>query len=151
MYSSNSTRSRGKRYGRRRKDLRSIEEIEGRLWGPPPSDATYVMRRIHELRQVPLGELGIEDMRIMLSQQVGAAPILPRALDALEEDPLSAGDFFPGDLLVAILRLGPEHWTDTALRSQARRLAQRADLSIANLEGGDPAQIRQLINQFVSA
>jgi hypothetical protein len=127
-----------------------VEEIEGRSWGSPPADVTSVIRRVHQLRQVPVGELDIEDMRIMLSQRVGVAVILPRALDALEGDPLSAGDFFPGDLLVAMLRLGPEHWADTALRGRARRLARAADLSGAHLEENLYSRIRQLIDQFVS-
>ncbi|WP_280433842.1 contact-dependent growth inhibition system immunity protein [Nocardia carnea] len=131
-------------------DSRSVEEIEGHAWGAPSSEATYVVRRIHQLRQVPIGAFGIEDMRIMLSQNVGTAFILPRALDTLEEDPLSAGDFYPGDLLVAILRLSPEHWGDSALRGRVRRLAQQADASIGQREGGDYTQTRQLIDQFLA-
>ncbi len=131
-------------------DWRSVEEIEGRAWGPPSQDATYVMRRVHQLRQIPISEFGVEDMRIMLSQKVGTAVILPRALDLLEKDPLAAGDFYPGDLLTAVLRLGPEHWADTALRARARRLAQQADASIAQLENGDHTQTRRLIDEFLS-
>jgi hypothetical protein len=52
-----------------------VEDIEGVAWPAPPSGATYVMRRIHELRRVPLREFSIEDMRIILSQKVGTAAI----------------------------------------------------------------------------
>ncbi|MFJ2664158.1 contact-dependent growth inhibition system immunity protein [Nocardia fluminea] len=134
----------------RGRDSRSVEEIEGRAWGAPPPDATYLMRRVHELRQVPIGAFSIEDMRIMLAQNVGTASILPPALDALEEDPLAAGDFYPGDLLAAILRLGPEHWGNTALRARVRHLAQQADALIGQREGGGYTQTRQLIDRFLS-
>ncbi|MFC4376281.1 contact-dependent growth inhibition system immunity protein [Nocardia halotolerans] len=82
-------------------DQQSVEQIEGEAWPEPASDATYVVRRIHQLRRVPVGELSIEDLRIMVSQSVGTVAVLPRVLDLLEENPLSAGDFYPGDLLVA--------------------------------------------------
>ncbi|WP_410877128.1 contact-dependent growth inhibition system immunity protein [Nocardia sp. A7] len=81
-------------------DQQSVEQIEGAAWPEPAPDATYLIRRVHQLRRVPVGELSIEDVRIMLSQSAGTVAILPRVLDMLEENPLSAGDFYPGDLWV---------------------------------------------------
>ncbi|MBF6329701.1 contact-dependent growth inhibition system immunity protein [Nocardia transvalensis] len=130
---------------------RSVEDIEGDAWDAAQSDATYVIRRIHELRRVPVREFGIEDMRIMLSQKVGTAAVLPRALDVLEGNPLSSGDFYPGDLLVAVLGLGPDHWSgDAALLDRARRIAEQAEAVTAELGGSHIREIRRLASEFLS-
>lgn len=95
----------------RERDRRSVADIEGVPWPAPGSEASFVVRRIHQLRQVPITELSIEDLRIMLSQNVRTAYLMPRVLDRLEHDPLSTGDFYPRDLLAAMLRLPANWWS----------------------------------------
>lgn len=46
-------------------DLRSVADIEGVSWPAPPSDTTYLIRRIHELRRLPLSEFTVEDLRAL--------------------------------------------------------------------------------------
>lgn len=88
----------------------SLEEIEGDVWGDPPADATRLTATVHELRRRPVDRLGIEDLRVLIAQQVGLEVVVPLALARLEENPLAEGDFYPGDLLVAVLRVPPVHW-----------------------------------------
>ncbi len=88
----------------------SLEEIEGDVWGDPPADATRLTATVHELRRRPVDRLGIEDLRVLIAQQVGLEVVVPLALARLEENPLAEGDFYPGDLLVAVLRVPPAHW-----------------------------------------
>ncbi|WP_040736775.1 contact-dependent growth inhibition system immunity protein [Nocardia tenerifensis] len=131
--------------------MRSVEDVEGVAWGASPPETTHLIRRVHELRRVPVSEFGVEDLRIMLSQSVGTAVLLPRALEVLERDPLASGDFYPGDLLVAVLRLGSEHWSaDSALLDRARRVAQRADALIVEPEDAGISEIRRAVNGFLS-
>lgn len=107
----------------------SIEEIEGDAWGDPPPDATRLIATVHELRRRPVDLLGTEDLRMLLAQRVGLAVVVPRALDRLEENPLAEGDFYPGDLLVAALRVPPAYWQsqpDEAAR--LRSIAGSVDL-----------------------
>nr|WP_225957341.1 contact-dependent growth inhibition system immunity protein [Amycolatopsis lexingtonensis] len=84
----------------------SLEQLEGHAWGAPPADATRLVRTAHELRRKPVGDLGAEDLRLLLLQQVSVELLVPLALDLLERKPLTEGDFCPGDLL----KVPPAHW-----------------------------------------
>ncbi|MCX4094998.1 contact-dependent growth inhibition system immunity protein [Nocardia sp. alder85J] len=88
----------------------SVEQLEDDVWPAPPADATTLMRTVHELRRTPIGRLTVEDVRCLLQQHEGVDILLPRAAIRLGWNPLAAGDLFPGDLLLAVLRIGPEHW-----------------------------------------
>jgi hypothetical protein len=92
-----------------RDDL-SVEQIEDDYWGDSPADSTYLIRTIHEVRRKPIGLLSAEDLRIMLGQEVGVDILVPRALARLEENPLLEGDFYPGDVLVSVVRLPEAYW-----------------------------------------
>ncbi|MGW7532409.1 contact-dependent growth inhibition system immunity protein [Amycolatopsis sp. NPDC054798] len=89
---------------------RTLEEIEGESWGDAPEDESYLVRTVHRLRRKPLGQLTVEDLRILLGQNVGTEHILPLGLRKLEKDPLAEGDYYPGDLLVAAMKLPVESW-----------------------------------------
>ena len=93
-------------------DLQSLDDIEGMTWGPAPEDATTLVAKVHELRRKPVGELTPEDLRLLIGQQVGVDVLLPRALDVLRRDPLTEGDFYPGDLLASVLRLPLSYWQE---------------------------------------
>jgi hypothetical protein len=113
----------------------SLEQIEGDFWGDPPADATRLTATVHELRQRPVEQLGIEDLRVLTAQRVGLAVVVPLALARLEENPLAEGDFYPGDLLVAVLRVPPAYWQshpDEAAR--LRTVAGSADLDELDAE-----------------
>lgn len=68
------------------------------------------MRRCHALRSKPIDEFTIEDLRLMIQQQIGLRYLVPIALQHLRKDPLAEGDFYPGDLLAAILRVAGDFW-----------------------------------------
>lgn len=89
---------------------RSLEQLEGDFWGAPPADATRLVRTACELRRKPVGELSAEDLRLLLGQHIGVEVLVPLALTLLEDDPLTEGDFYPGDLLVAVLKAPATHW-----------------------------------------
>lgn len=58
---------------------RTLEELDPPAWAHPGSDATRLVRRVHGLRRVPLGELGPADLRTLISQQVAPSYVLPLA------------------------------------------------------------------------
>lgn len=62
------------------------------------------MIKCHRLRRKPLDQFVAEDLRIMIGQQIGLQYLLPRAIALLSADPLTEGDFYPGDLLKVVLR-----------------------------------------------
>jgi hypothetical protein len=76
----------------------------------------------HRLRRKPLREFDAEDLRIMIGQGIGLPWLNPHALEMLEEYPLIEGDFYPGDLLAAVLQVEPTCWlqeTEWHVRTKA--------------------------------
>lgn len=55
-------------------------------------------------------ELGVEELRLLIGRQKSLHRYVPRALDLLEANPLAEGDYYPGDLLHAVLQVDPEYW-----------------------------------------
>ena len=91
--------------------MTTIQQIENSDWGDPPADGSTLVRRCTELRRKPLAEFTVEDLRIMLGQGIGVPILLPLAIEILVADPLVEGDFYPGDLLGAVLRLPAPAWS----------------------------------------
>ena len=100
----------------------TLEQIEGHAWGDPPAHASYLVQAVYQLRRKPVGQLSAEELRVLLSQQTGVDAVIPYALNVLAGNPLAEGDYYPGDLLVAVLRLPAEYWQGHS--EQARRTDQ---------------------------
>lgn len=92
-----------------RRLLQTLDELEGCEWGPPEF-SSHLVTTCHRLRKKPIGEFSLGDLRIMIGQNIGLQFLTPLALQALSEDPLVEADFFPGDLLCAVLGLPREYW-----------------------------------------
>lgn len=87
----------------------TLEDLDGERWGAP-TFPSHLVTECHRLRKVPLREFTVENLRIMIEQGLGLPYLLPLALEKLEENPFVQGDFFPGDLLLAVLRVKSEFW-----------------------------------------
>jgi len=102
----------------------NLDEIEHIRWVEPTPDS-FLVRRCHELRRKAIDEFSIEDLRIMVGQEISLPILVPVALNVVEADPLAEGDYYPGDLLSALLTIGSEWWKGNEhLRS---RLAATVD------------------------
>ncbi|HZM80863.1 MAG TPA: contact-dependent growth inhibition system immunity protein [Candidatus Limnocylindrales bacterium] len=122
----------------------SIEQVEDEVWGAPPPDATKLMTTVYDLRRKPLRELAPEDLRVLIAQKVGLEVLIPRAIDLFAHDPLVEGDYYPGDVLVAVLKAPPGYWSaHPAERARLERI-------IADL-GEDAADLRKDIDAFQSS
>jgi CDI immunity proteins len=88
----------------------SLEQIEQDFWDDVPADASRLIRTAHELRRKPVHALTAEDLRLLISQETGVEALVPRAIALLGQDPLAEGDFYPGDLLVAVMKLPSAYW-----------------------------------------
>ena len=88
------------------KQLGAIPDIStgGEDW---PSALVFTCTRLYEK---PLQEFTIEDLRIMIGQKIGLEFLVPIALERLVENPFEQGDFYPGDLLMNLLRLPADYW-----------------------------------------
>ncbi|MFJ1706269.1 contact-dependent growth inhibition system immunity protein [Kitasatospora sp. NPDC088346] len=99
----------------------SLEELEDDRWSAGPGGETRLMATVRELRRRPIGDLTVEDMRLLIRQDVGLAHLLPRAVEVLRVDPLAEGDMYEGDLLAAVLTRSAEVWGECpGLRREVR-------------------------------
>jgi hypothetical protein len=121
----------------------SLEQIEQDRWGDAPVDATRLVRTAHELRRKAIALLTGEDLRLLIGQQVSIDVLVPRALALLADDPLIEGDFYPGDLLVAVMKLPLAYWQNHS--DQTATLSQIAG-SVESLD----ADLRNDIEQFLA-
>jgi hypothetical protein len=126
---------------------RTLDTVDPPAWGPAPPDATFLIKRCHELRTKPLRDFTVEDLRIMIGQQVALIRLVPLALDRLELDPLAEGDYYPGDLLASVLQADATVWEwspdlTVEMRKLAESLHERTDLD---------GELRELIKTFIQA
>ena len=105
---------------------KSLQELERSDWG----EATYhthLVTTVHRLRRVPLRQFTPEGLRIMIGQNIGLQFLVPLAIDQLRADPLTECDYYPGDLLKAVLSVDPKFWRGhPQLRRDVEDIAQRA-------------------------
>lgn len=87
----------------------TLEELERERWGEP-TWPSHLLTECHRLRKVPLKEFTVENLRIMIGQELSLPYLLPLAFEKLEANPFAQGDFFPGDLLLTVLRVKSEFW-----------------------------------------
>ncbi|MFB8282604.1 contact-dependent growth inhibition system immunity protein [Nocardia colli] len=105
----------------------SVEQIEETSWPDPPADATRLMKTVHELRRKPIRELTPEDLRVLIRQREGIQALLPRALELLAHNPLTEGDYYPGDLLVAILEIPSDYWANNSIPVTITEIIQKIE------------------------
>jgi hypothetical protein len=60
---------------------------------------TPLVKSISFLRNKPLKQFTIEDLRLLIGQNCNLEIIIPLALDRLRENILAEGDYYEGDLL----------------------------------------------------
>jgi CDI immunity proteins len=93
----------------RERSLDELEPIAGDVTGEITGESS-VVAETKRLRGVPLKQLRIEDLRLLIGQGMGIPFLVPMAVAHLEEHPLAAGDFHPGDLLKQVVGVGDEYW-----------------------------------------
>ena len=107
---------------------KSLQDLDGEDWGQAePDQDTYLVQTCLRLRHTPLRDFRVEDLRIMIGQDFSLEYLLPIALERLEEDPLAEGDFYPGDLLSAVLKVEKVFWASQPfLRRKVEQVVRRA-------------------------
>lgn len=110
----------------------TLDQLDPPAWGPPPDGASTLVLRAHALRAVPLAHLGVEDLRLLISQDVAWQTLIPVALGMLRHRPLLEGDFYRGDLLMAVMRVPDSYW---AAHPDQRTLLREA---LSRLDHNDP-------------
>lgn len=109
---------------------KSLEELEGEKWPEPAYFSTKLVERVYRLRQQPLNELEADDVRLLLSQNMGLKYMIPMAVKILAEDPFHEALYYPGDLLWALLKVDPQLW-QSGVREKLLPIVGRAWQSVS--------------------
>ncbi|WP_227837457.1 contact-dependent growth inhibition system immunity protein [Nocardia aurantia] len=112
----------------------TLEDLDGETRPEPPAGASREQQAVHTLRQTPIRALGAEELSVLLRQRESLESVVSWALTLLEQDPLTAGDFLPGGLLVALTDIPLEFWYGNAnstarLRIVTENLSAQDDLA----------------------
>ena len=88
---------------------KTLENLE-QDYRAKPAYGSPLVTRCQELRTIPLDQFTTEDLRIMISQEIGLEYLLPLAIEVLTIDLFAEGDFFEGDLLKSIFTIQTDFW-----------------------------------------
>ncbi|MGW4991736.1 contact-dependent growth inhibition system immunity protein [Streptomyces mirabilis] len=122
---------------------RSLEELERACWPAPSADDTRLVTTARALRRRPIGELTVEDMRLLIGQDIGLPYLLPLALDVLRENPMAEGHMYAGDLLSVVLTRNPSLWAEFP------ELGRELRVIVSKLTGLPP-DLQQRIERFLA-
>jgi hypothetical protein len=135
-----------------REPRRTLDELEGVEWGPP-NYPTYLVQECHRLRKKPVNEFTVEDLRIMIGQKIGLDHLMPRAVEALEHQPLAEGRYYPGDLLGSVLNASDWLRHRPEMRSRVARIVKRAcaEIRASSIELSDDfkEKLEQEFSEFL--
>lgn len=88
----------------------SLEELERDYWKNLDFYPSKLVERCYRFRKIPLKDLTIEQLRTLISQQIGLDFLIPIACEHLEKNILAEGDFYEGDLLESLLSIEKAYW-----------------------------------------
>ena len=89
----------------------SLESLENDYWKEDPHSQTIgLIEKCVRYRKIPIQNLTVEQVRMLIGQQISLDYLLPIAFEFLEDDILSHGDFYEGDLVESIFRTNQNYW-----------------------------------------
>ena len=95
---------------------KTLEELSGISLDEPRLNS-YVVRTASRVSKKPIGKISAEEIRLLIGQRIGVKYLLHRAVLILENNPLIETGYFEGDLMMALLELEPEAWSENELDS----------------------------------
>ena len=94
---------------------KSIEQLENNYWPKKNIFPSDLVKRCYEYRKIPISNLSIEQLRVLISQDIGIKFILETSLNKVARNPIAEGDLYEGDLLVALSKTNIKYWDLTKL------------------------------------
>jgi len=98
--------------GKTKMETKSIEQLEKDYWKEPSEFPTDMVKKCYQYRKISIAELTNEQIRLLISQQIGTKYLIGVALEKLQRNVLTEGDIYEGDLLVAVSGLPTEFWNE---------------------------------------
>lgn len=71
---------------------------------------SYLIVTCNNLYKKEINLFEVEDLRIMISQNIGLQYLVPLAFEVLEQNIFAEGDFYEGDLLKSVLTSDRNYW-----------------------------------------
>ncbi len=91
---------------------KSIEQLEKDVWKEPSEFPTDLVEKCYRYRKISIAELTNEQIRLLISQQIGIEHLIGIVLKKLDGNILTECDFYEGDLLIAVSSLPTEFWNE---------------------------------------
>ncbi len=129
-------------------ERKSIEQLENDYWADFDFP-TALVERCHKYRKIPIKNLTIEQIRTLISQNIGLEFLLPKALDVLKLNILAEGEYYPGDLLSAVLTT--KEWNDEPLREQFKVLLRQEREYVQGNTVNKHRQLSKQIDKFLDS
>jgi CDI immunity proteins len=103
-----------------KKDIedQTIEELENDFWPEPSAYPTGLIKDVHSIRKKKLVEMDSNDVRLLISQNIGLEYLIPKAIKILRVNVLEDALYYPGDLLTAVLSIKNEYWIEHTLEKE---------------------------------
>jgi hypothetical protein len=87
---------------------------------------------------------------LLIGQDVGTRHLVPLALSFLEGEPLVEGDYYPGDLLLALIQMPDTYWSPEEFR-RLLAIVKRGGAELAAREASLSSDVKLLkeLNAFI--
>lgn len=106
---------------------KSIEQLERDIWEAPLEFPTDLVKKCFQYRKINIGDLTNEQLRLLISQNIGLEYLIGIALEILEQDICAEGDFYKGDLLDSVSKVSKDFWSKKPTEYQ--KLKQLVELN----------------------
>lgn len=126
-------------------ETKSIEQLEKDIWKNPSEFPTNLIEKCYQYRKISIAELTNEQIRFLISQQIGTEYIIGIALEKLEQNILTECDFYKGDLLVAVTSLPAKFWNESQAKISTLKNLVKKDSELIITELGEK-KFDKLIN-----
>lgn len=134
---------------------KTIEELEKDYWTLPSIFPTELVKQVYSLRKKTLSDLTNNDLRILISQNVGLEYIIPIAIERLTINILEEAFYYPGDLLFALLKAKKEFWIkNETIRNQFINLLKKSKAIMRQQLSPDDEtdkSIFETVDKFISS
>lgn len=130
----------------------TLEELEKDIWETPSNFPTSLVENVYSLRKKRLIDYDANDIRILISQNVGLKYVVPKAIQELEKNILVEACYYPGDLLLTLLKISDYWITHTEERNKIIALLKKSKQSIIeelNVDDETDQDILKSIDQFI--
>ena len=123
---------------------KSLAELSGVDWGPPPAGASILVQERHEIRRRPLVRLTQAELIRFLDMnfESDSEILIPLAIKRLRDNPIADGGAGEGELLCTVLRHRGFPWRASPEFVQAVRHLKDSALNLIGQTTDDYERVR---------